>query len=171
MDHFLVGSRSFLLAISQGRKLPATAHWWFSSYSKLCGSLSRTSTKGERGGGRRSFETNGLCQSYPHPALWWRGWPCVGHSVCVQAVAPGHLGASKDSLFLFSEVRSCRLLLWFSATSWPQIWCAHVWTLVYYPAAKWPREREKEAPWKMYLVFTCQNAKLPKWPDWVFALL
>ena len=51
MDHFLVGSRSFLLAISQGRKLPATAHWWFSSYSKLCGSLSRTSTKGEREGG------------------------------------------------------------------------------------------------------------------------
>ena len=115
MDHFLVGSRSLLLAISQGRKLPATAHSWFSSYSKLCGSLSRTSTKGERwvGGDGHLRQTDCANRTRIQPCDGVDDLVLGAVSACRQwpPATLGHRKIVLKSLFLFCEGRSCRLLV------------------------------------------------------------
>lgn len=44
------------------------------------------------------------------------------------------------NLFLLRKVRSCRFLLWFSATSQLQIWQAQVWILIYFLPPSDPRK-------------------------------
>lgn len=178
MDHFLICHHCFPLAISQGGKLPATAHWWFSFYSKPCGSLLRTSAKRKKregGEGHLGKTDSDYSESCPHPVLGCAAdhvWDRVCRVSCT-AQDPRAAPGWKILLELVSVQRSQMLQV-------PAV------ILGYFLApdptgpsldpdslrdTKWPRAKQGRLPWDMEPESRRENAKLPKWPDWVSKLL